>query len=187
MAWGVHDFVLDGPDTENWFSEIDTAVSTPASVQHRVAALLVEVVRSRADRAEILTEIPHVSPGMISLPVPRTRIYVHVRQLGEPAVAAFVAVTAHLLVDSPTATISPGLAAALWGNAGRLTQDELEVFKVVFRLANDTSEQVKGWVAQEDIVNVLSPNHPRGIDATLASLKSRGLVEQRGALWREIR
>lgn len=187
MARGVSDFVLDGPDTENWFSEIDTAVSTPASVQHRVAALLVGVLRSRADRAEIITEIPRVSPGMISLPIPRTRIYVQVRQLDKTTVAAFVAVTAHLLVDAPAATISAGLAAALWGNVGRLTQDELEVFEVVFRLANNTSAQLKGWVAQEDIFNELSPNHPRGIEATLASLKSRGLVEQRGALWREIR
>ena len=187
MAWGVNDFVLDGPDTENWFSEIDTAVSTPASVQHRVATLFVEVLRPRADRAEIITEIPRVSPGMISLPIPRTRIYVQVRQLGKPAVAAFVAVTARLLVDSPAATFSAGLAAALWGNIGRLTQDELEVFAVVFRLANDTSEQLTGWVAQEDILSGLPPNYPRCLEATLASLKSRGLVEQRDALWHEIR
>jgi len=178
-------FVLQGVDAGRWLSRFGLS-HVDEQMQRAIAEAFVDVVRTDADIATLRDELPRLPPGVMGMLVLRTNIYVRVRNLSDFRVALFAALLADAVTDSPPAGAFMGLAAEIWANVGRVSDEELELLLKVKRISGQRS-MYRHWVEEADILDSYPASEQVDARRRLAELKSKGLMEDGAGQWRAIR
>ena len=94
------------------------------------------------------------------------------------------AFAADLVAHDTTMTTAAGVVAAALDRVRILKDDELQVFDVIRKLSFGKVYRV--WVNEDRLIELLPGDDPERARSTLASMKSRGILEEGAGKWRAI-
>ena len=179
----MDELVLNGVDAGQWFIQVGAVSNPSTTIQGAVARLLVEILEPSAEVANLVSEMPNLSAGHTGLIFPRTKIYIRVRNISNLQVAVFAALLADVITHSSPVAISASVAATIWASVGRLSDEELELFKAFQRLAGVESVYAK-WLDQTNILAMYPASERQRAREALAALKAHGVAEDAAGMWR---
>ncbi|TPV48008.1 hypothetical protein FJ661_19795 [Pseudarthrobacter phenanthrenivorans] len=177
--------VLDEVDTKTWFRQLGISETVHSDVQHQVAHLFVEVVAPQAERAAIVAERypKRPRPGTFSLTIERTNLYVRVKDLSQVRASVFAGIMAALLSGSIPAGALTGIATQLWDKVGTFDDQELEMIAKIRRL-NSGGSPYSSWLTMDQIVSSYPMEEEPVVIRLMASMKTKGHLEEAAGLWR---
>lgn len=177
--------VLDEVDTKSWFTHLGITETVQSDVQHQVAHLFVQVVAPQAERAAIVAERypKRRQPGTFSLTFERTNLYVRVKDLSQVRASVFAGIMAALLSGSVSAGALTGIATQLWDKVGTFDDQELEMIAKIRRLNNGLSPY-SAWLSMDEIVSSFPTEEEPVVIRLMASMKTKGHLEEAAGLWR---
>ncbi|MDI2020041.1 hypothetical protein PJL18_00537 [Paenarthrobacter nicotinovorans] len=177
--------MLDEVDTKTWFLQLGISATVHSDIQHQVAHLFIQVVAPQAERASIVTEHypKRPRPGTFSLSIERTNLYVRVKDLSQVRAAVFAGIMATLLSGSIPAGALTGIATQLWDKVGTFDDQELEMIAKIRRLNNGGSPY-SSWLAMDEIVSSYPREEEPVVIRLMASMKTKGHLEEAAGLWR---
>jgi hypothetical protein len=94
------------------------------------------------------------------------------------------AFAADLVAHDATMTTAAGVVAGAIDRVRILKDDELQVFDVIRKLSFGKVYRV--WVNEDQLIELLPGDYPEEAKRTLASMKSRGILEEGAGKWRAI-
>ena len=93
---------------------------------------------------------------------------------------------ANFLTNNPPLALTASVFAAFWNNVRRLSDEEIEVIAVLRRLLGNRLYST--WVVEQTLLDALPPDDK--VPSTrnlLATMASRGILENEGGMWRAVK
>jgi hypothetical protein len=178
-------FLLDGVSATKWFASLDLPIVYPADVQAKASELLAAAFGPSADFACVVRETVSIPPHT-SMLIWTTSFYIRLEAISNLKVSILMALIAELLTGNPWVSVTASVVTALWDNIRWLTNEELEVVKAMQMVS--AGRVYTTWLALDDIVSALPAEGDRQTYLVLlASMKSRGILEEGAGMWRALR
>jgi hypothetical protein len=126
----------------------------------------------------------YLSPDEVRAIVPGTSLSVKLSEIRGLSLTITAALLADIAAHDASMGAAVGLVAAALDRVRILKEDELEVLDVIRRLSFGKIYRV--WVNEDELIELLPGDNPEDARRILASMKSRGILEEAAGKWRAV-
>lgn len=112
--------------------------------------------------------------------------YLRWKRVSDVRMSTLLGLMANQVTQTPSVALTATVIAAFWNNIKRLSEEETFVLRTMQRLTEN--DVYKRWISQDDLIQALPDDtHPTKWLDLLASMQSRGILEDSGGLWRAVK
>jgi hypothetical protein len=177
---GVRILRIDADDWLRHAGVVDIVVRPQDQIA--LAEAMVGALNGVAEEARIVIEYPKPPPGVMAMLVPRTRIYIRMRAISKARFAVIAGLCAALSFQNAPIGVATAAVAAIFENVKSLADEEVEMLAKLQRLAN--GKAYSSWIPESELINSWPEDDALDPRTILASLASRGILEQGAGMWR---
>ena len=178
----MHDDFRHKPATEVLERLYHVGILPEVQLEDVPEHVVAEVERNSADEK---TQPPDVTGNVYPYWVPGTRMWLRWSKISDIRANVMLSLIANQVTNSPHVTVGTTITAALWNNIKRLTEEELEIFKIMQRLTDGAV--YAEWIDGKRLLSAIPEGDGDKNRERLAKMASRGILEEHGEMWRAVK